>query len=142
MSKSAKNLDELFKMLNQEAKKAIAKKNSNTIKTAIETGKSRVETDVYSYKPKRYERTGKLKESWEVTESVEGIILENTRRDEDTGKYIPYTIETGEGYEYSGYGYDYEKPRPFVENTGKDLDDGRIKEAVKKDLINSGFNVK
>lgn len=137
---SFKNLKELEKYINEQAKKAL--QNGKHVKnTVIETGKKHVDEDVYSYEPKRYERTGLLRESWDVENTDDGIAVFNTRTDGE--KYIPEVIESGIGYDYSGYGYEYEKPRPFIANAREELrNSNALKEAMKKDLKNIGFDVK
>lgn len=134
-----KNLKELKKYINEQAKKAL--QNGKYVKnTVIETGKKHVDKDVYFYQPKQYERTGLLRESWDVENTDDGIAVFNTRTDGE--KYIPQVIESGIGYDYTGYGYAYEKPRPFIAETRRELKDSNIlKEAMKKDLKNAGFDV-
>lgn len=137
---SFKNLKELERYINEQAKKAL--QNGKHVKnTVIETGKKHVDKDVYSvYTPKIYERSGLLKESWDVKNTDDGITVFNTRT--DGKKYIPETIEYGINYDYSGYGYAYEQPRPFIAETHKELKDSNIlKEAMKKDLKDAGFDV-
>jgi len=137
---SFKNLKELEKYINEQAKKAL--QNGKHVKnTVIETGKKHVDKDVYSvYAPKIYERTGLLRESWDVENTDDGIAVFNTRTDGE--KYIPETIEYGINYDYSGYGYAYEKPRPFINNTREELrNSNAFKEAMKKDLKDAGFDV-
>ena len=135
-----KNLKELERYINEQAKKAL--QNGKYVKnTVIETGKKHVDKDVYSvYTPKIYERSGLLKESWDVENTDDGIAVFNTRTDGE--KYIPETIEYGINYDYSGYGYAYEQPRPFIAETRRELKDSNIlKEAMKKDLKDAGFDV-
>jgi hypothetical protein len=137
---SFKNLKELEKYINEQAKKAL--QNGKHVKnTVIETGKKHVDKDVYAvYEPKQYERTGLLRESWDVENTDDGIAVFNTRTDGD--KYIPETIEYGINYDYSGYGYAYEQPRPFINNTREELrNSNALKEAMKKDLKDAGFDV-
>ena len=135
-----KNLKELERYINEQAKKAL--QNGKYVKnTVIETGKKHVDKDVYSvYTPKIYERSGLLKESWDVENTDDGIAVFNTRTDGE--KYIPQVIESGIGYDYTGYGYAYEEPRPFIAETRRELKDSNIlKEAMKKDLKDAGFDV-
>lgn len=137
---AAKNLKELAKQIEYMTKKAIQRENSKVKKVAIETGKEHVQEDVYdAYDPKVYPRTGQLKESWVTENTQDGIVLYNTRRDGD--KYIPEVVETGIGYDYTGYGYAYESPRPFIKNTKKDLENSKVRDALKEDLKSLGINV-
>jgi len=135
------NLKQLEQYVNKMAKEAMLKGNS-VKETVIETGKRHVQTDVYDVypNPKIYERTGELKENWEVEETVDGIAVFNDRR--DSGKYIAEVIETGKGYDYTGYGYDYEKPRPFTENTRQELAKGnKLANSLKQDMKRNGLDV-
>jgi hypothetical protein len=136
-----RNINELKKYINEQAKKAL--QNGKHVKnTVIETGKKHVDKDVYEAypNPKQYDRTGLLRESWDVENTDDGIAVFNTRTDGD--KYIPEVIETGIGYDYTGYGYDYEKPRPFISNAREELRNSNVlKEAMKKDLKDAGFDV-
>ncbi|MGG1664534.1 hypothetical protein [Brevibacillus sp. NRS-1366] len=102
-----------------------------------------VQKDVYDvYKPKIYERTGELKKDIVIRELVDGVVIVPTRTDEETGRYIPEVIESGNGYSYN-YGYGYEQPRPFVENTRKELrDTGAHVEKLKQGLKARGLDVK
>lgn len=102
-----------------------------------------VQSDVYDvYEPKVYERTGDLKKDIEIREVADGVAIIPTRTDEETGRYIPDVIESGKGYMYN-YGYGYEKPRPFVENTRKELrDTGAHVEKLKLGLKARGLDVK
>jgi hypothetical protein len=137
---TAKNMNELAKMIEKMAIKAMQQPNSETSQTVVETAKQHTQTDVYDvYTPQQYERTGELKESWEVENTRDGIAISNTR--EDAGKYIPEVIETGEGYQYD---FEYNgKARPFIENTRNELrNSNNLTESLKRDLRNQGFNVK
>ena len=133
-----KNLKELEKYINEKAKKAL--QNGKHVKnTVIETGKKHVDKEVYSvYTPKIYERTGLLRESWDVENTDDGIAVYNTRTDGE--KYIPETIEYGINYDYSGYGYAYEQPRPFIANMRNELrNSDELIKAFKKDLNDIGI---
>ncbi len=136
-----RSFDDLFKYLNKEIKdvqkKEIAQK-------AVETMQSHVQKDVYDIypDPKVYERTGDLKKDIqiEITNDSNLILSNETYHN---GKYIPEIIESGKGYTYSGYGYAYEQPRPFVSETYKDfVKNGLLHDAMRKGLKNKGLNVK
>jgi hypothetical protein len=134
-------MKELAKQVEKLAAQVMQKKNSSTSNTVIEEGKRQVDKTVYSsYDPKVYERTGQLRESWEVENTSDGIGVFNTRRDEDTGKDIVDTIEYGRNYDYE---FEYSnKPRPFVENTRESLRNGnQLKDSLKKDLKSIGLDV-
>lgn len=142
MSKPFKSMKELEAYINKQAKLAMSKNNSNTANLVVETGKEKVQSEVYDvYDPKQYERTGQLKESWNVTETEGGIAVENVRHDEETGKNVAYTVEYGEGYDYD---FEYSnKPRRFTEAAREELRGSKkLKDALAKDLRDSGFDVR
>ena len=131
-----KNMKELEKFVNQQAKKAMNQGNA-VKKVVYETGEKHVHKDVYDvYDPKVYERSGKLATSWDSSPTTDGIEIFNTR--EDDGKYIPEVIETGNNYDYD---FEYKgKPRPFIENTRKELDGSKkLTDALEKDLNSIGI---
>lgn len=106
----------------------------------IQTGQAKIEELVYSYQPKQYRRTYELYNKWEKENIDQGIKIYNDRRDGD--KYIPKVIETGEGYDYTGFGYEYEQPRPFISETVKELQNSKKHvEALKASLKRNGIKV-
>ena len=129
-------------LTNIEKKRKIQNALENEVaNTVIEEGRNQVQKTVYDVypNPKKYDRTGLLKESWSIEPRTNGITIKNTRTDDKTNKYIPPVIETGIGYEYTGYGYSYEKPRPFIQNTKKQIkQDGTHIKALKKGLQQRG----
>jgi hypothetical protein len=135
------NLRGLEKYVNKMAKESMSK-GHHVKDEVIETGKRQVEETVYDvYSPRVYERTGQLKEQWETEETNDGITVYPSRRDEDTGKYVPEVIETGKGYEYE---FEYSnRPRPFVENTRQELerDKDRVADALKRDMKANGLDI-
>lgn len=135
------NLKDLEKYINKMAKESMSK-GHHVKDEVIETGKRHVDSDVYDvYTPKVYERTGQLKEQWETKETIDGIAIYPSRRDEDTGKYIPEVIESGIGYDFS---FEYSgKARPFVENTRYELEANkdRVADALKKDMKSMGLDI-
>jgi hypothetical protein len=136
-----KNLNELAKYIDKMTKQSLIEHVAPIVKERMQ---EHVDTDVYeAYKPKKYDRTGKLKKEIEIQEIEDGIAITPTRTDEDTGKYIPAIIESGKGYTYSGYGYAYEQPRPFVQNTKEEiLHEGIHKKELVKSLKNKGLNIR
>lgn len=134
------NITELEKYVNRMAQEAMSK--GNAVKnTVISEGKTQVQEIVYDvYSPKVYERTGKLKESWNWQDSPDGIEIINTRTDEDTGKYIADTVEYGRNYDYQ---FEYSnKPRPFVKETANKLrDSAELTNALKQDMKSIGLDV-
>ena len=133
-------LAEIEKKLQSKIEDAMKKEVADAV---IEEGKIQVDNTVYkAYDPKQYERTGRLMEEWESKGVENGVIVRNIREDDITGKYIPEVIESGEGYDYSGYGYAYEEPRPFIENTKERLakDKSHVK-ALGKGLERQGVKI-
>ncbi|KAA6452714.1 hypothetical protein [Bacillus swezeyi] len=126
-------------LVQKEALKAIQQSNSNTKQMLIKTGQDHVETDVYDvYDPLVYERTHELKNSFVTENEVNGLSLDNIRNDE--GRDVATIVETGEGYTYPDtYGYGYGKPRPVMTNTAETLKDGRLIEAVSRDVNKLGY---
>jgi hypothetical protein len=134
------SIAELKQYVDRMTKQAMSKGNS-VKNTVIDEGKKQVQKTVYDvYSPKEYERTGQLKENWNWQDTTDGIEIINTRTDEDTGKYIPDSIEYGRNYDYS---FEYaNKPRPFIENTRESLrNDDRLKNALKNDMKAQGLDV-
>lgn len=135
----AKNMKELARMIEKASTKAM--QQGNSVKdTVVEAAQDRTESEIYSYEPKQYQRTNKLKESWVAEDSLNGIVIENTYK--ENGKDILEVVETAIGYDYVGYGYEYEHPRHIVEPTKQDLKDGRLVKALEKDLNSIGIKTK
>lgn len=126
-------------MVEQAAIQSIHKSSSNVKQIMVKTGQEHIDEDVYgAYDPLLYERTGKLKDAFITTNESNGVSLDNIR--EDDGKDVATVIETGHGYTYpDSYGYGYGKPRPVMKNTAETLKDGRLTEAVKRDLKADGI---
>jgi hypothetical protein len=137
------SIKQLEAYINKLAKETL--QNDDTVKNAVvDVMQQHVQTDVYDAypNPKVYVRTGLLgsEESFQRENTGEGIAIYNTRQDGDV--YIPEVIETGEGYSFRGYGYDYEKPRPFIENSRQDLrKNGQHVDALKKALKSKGLSI-
>jgi len=137
----AKNMVQIQAMIERAAIKAMQQSNSNVKRVMVETGEQHVQQDVYdTYQPNQYERTGELKESFVTDNEANGVSLDNIRV--DGSRDVATVVETGENYQYQGYGYGYEKPRPFMANTKRDLEDGRLVNALAKDLNNMGIKTK
>lgn len=135
----ARNIKEIKVKIEQAAIQSIHKASSNVKQVMTKTGQDHVEEDVYgTYSPLLYERTGKLKDAFITTNESKGVSLDNIR--EDDGKDVATVIETGHGYTYpDSYGYGYGKPRPVMKNTAETLKDGRLTEALKRDLKADGI---
>lgn len=136
-----KNLNELAKYVNAQSKQSLKDEIAPLVKSKMQ---EHVESDVYqAYTPELYSRTGGLKRDIDIQETVNGVAIIPNRTDEDTGKYIPEVIETGKGYSFSGYGLGYERPRPFVENTVKELQSsGEHVKRLKQSLQTKGISAK
>ncbi|WDI23613.1 hypothetical protein PUW21_11380 [Bacillus subtilis] len=135
----AKTIKDIKAMVEQAAIQSIHKSSSNVKQIMVKTGQEHIDEDVYgAYDPLLYERTGKLKDAFITTNESNGVSLDNIR--EDDGKDVATVIETGHGYTYAdSYGYGYGKPRPVMKNTAETLKDGRLTEAVKRDLKADGI---
>jgi hypothetical protein len=140
------SIKDLENYVNKKVKESMVKGN-HVKDEVIDTGKRHVQEDVYDKytpdpnNPNSYKRTGQLKEQWESEETADGIAIYPSRRDEDTGKYIPEVIESGIGYDFS---FEYSgKARPFVENTRYELEANkdRVVDALKKDMKSMGLNI-
>ncbi|MCY7933837.1 hypothetical protein MOC47_08175 [Bacillus spizizenii] len=135
----AKNIKEIKLMIEKAAIQSIHKSSSNIKQVMTKTGQDHVEEDVYSaYNPLLYERTGNLKGAFITTNESNGVSLDNIREDDE--KDVATVIETGRGYTYpDSYRYGYGKPRPFMKYTAETLKDGRLTEALKRDLKADGI---
>lgn len=143
---TAKNMKELAALINKQIKQSL---KDDVGKKVVEVAKEHVQTDVYNvYSPKEYERTGKLKESFVVNETSDGIEIENTRKDgnRDIVEIIEHGHdESAQGYEYPVYypdGDNYIQERPFIENTRQQIKKENIHvNELKKSLNKNGFKV-
>jgi hypothetical protein len=147
MAKSFNSMKDLEKYINQQIKDSLEKDVSEKV---IDIAKRHVETDVYNvYKnPKEYERTGKLKESFESTSIENGIEIENTRR--DGNREIAEIIEHGhddskQGYEYPAYypqGENFIQARPFIQNTKDEIVRDKVHvDELKKSMKSKGIDI-
>lgn len=124
--------------------------------------KEHIETDVYDqYSPSLYirraENGGLLDDNNFLIEKIEdGVSITNIDTDDgysaeyyddwssDPNTWLAPIIEYGQGYNWSNSKI-YKKqpfPRPFVENTQTDLNNGKGKEYLKKALKKRGLNIK
>src|SRR5690625_246024 len=135
-----KKLSQLKNKINKIVEDALHSED-DVYDAVVRVGSKRVDEDVYSYKPKEYVRTHQLREKWGKDNVNQGISVHNTRK--EGKKNIAQVVETGEGYDYTGYGYDYEKPRPFIKNTKNEIADSKVHvKALKASLKRKGFRVK
>lgn len=132
------NLNELKKYVDSKVKKTLINEVAPHVKERLQ---DHVDSDVYIYEPKKYHRTGQLRDEIDIVETEVGVKVFPTRSEYD--RNIPEIIETGKGYMYSGYGYDYEHPRPFAQNTKEELKKKRTHVVkMKQGLQKQGLKVK
>jgi anaerobic ribonucleoside-triphosphate reductase len=136
------SLKDLEKFLNDKIRKSL---QSEVADVARETMSDHVMSDVYSkYQPTQYERTGDLYKDIRTT-MVNNNTLEirNEARDEESGRLIAPVVEYGVGYEWEESRiYNMQPfPRPFVENTAKELEKGKAKHALAEGLRKQGVDV-
>ncbi|SNZ09931.1 hypothetical protein SAMN05421503_1424 [Terribacillus aidingensis] len=137
----AKNMVQIQAMIEKAAINAMQQTNSNVKQVMVETGDQHVQQDVYNaYEPQRYQRTGELKKSFVTENEANGVSLDNVRV--DGYRDVATVVETGEKYQFQGFGYSYEQPRPFMANTRRNLEDGRLVSALAKDLNSMGIKTK
>ena len=106
-----------------------------------------VEKVYNAYEPTHYNRQfddGGLLDRDNIETTLIGnntLKVENIRRDEETGRLVTPIIESGKGY-YTQELDDRIGARMFVEETAKELEKGKAKEALKRGLLRQGLNVK
>jgi hypothetical protein len=144
-------LKKIAQKINADIEKVLEKEVASAV---IEVGKEKVEEVVYdayisgSTSPDKYIRTGKLKEEWD-SEIVNDGVLEVSPARQDGNRYIPEIIELGQEHSLQGYEFpylpreskgDFREPRPFVEETRKELvRTNKHKEALKDGLNKRGY---
>jgi hypothetical protein len=137
-----KSFAELEKYLNQQIKKSLSNEVADV---ARDTMSKHVMSDVYqAYEPTQYQRTGDLYKDISTTMKNDNTLeIENVARDEESGRLIAPVVESGEGYEWKKSRiYQMQPfPRPFVENTAKELESGLAKQALVDGLRKQGLDV-
>jgi hypothetical protein len=137
-----KSFADLEKYLNQQIKKSLSNEVADV---ARDTMSKHVMSDVYqAYEPTQYQRTGDLYKDISTTMKNDNTLeIENVARDEESGRLIAPVVESGEGYEWKKSRiYQMQPfPRPFVENTAKELESGLAKEALADGLRKQGLDV-
>jgi hypothetical protein len=133
-----------------ELEKYLTEKINNALRTEVadesrSVMQEHVMSDVYDkYTPTQYVRTGELYSNI-LTQMVDDntLSIEDTRRDEETGRLIAPIIESGVGYTWKDSRiYAMQPfPRPFVENTAKDLENGKAKQALAQGLKRQGLDI-
>ncbi|MEU2589650.1 hypothetical protein ACI2JA_19810 [Alkalihalobacillus sp. NPDC078783] len=136
--KNFNSIDEALAHIENLAISSIQRKDSKVAKTIIDTAKEHVISDVYSvYQPMQYVRTYKLLNDWSVHKTKKGISVRSDRKDE-FGRSIAEKIEYGRGYSFE---FEYSnRPRPFIENTKRELQNSpRLRQAFKEDMARAGL---
>jgi hypothetical protein len=138
------SLAELENYLNDKIRNAL---ETEVKKVAVQTMQSEVVTSVYDkYTPTQYERTGGLAQEQNIKSTLindNTLEIENVREDEETGRLVAPVVESGTGYTWKESQI-YKRqpfPRPFVENTAKDLEDGLARKALTDGLKRQGLDV-
>jgi hypothetical protein len=136
------NLKDLEKFLNEKIRKSLANEVADV---ARDTMSDHVKSDVYDvYEPSQYERTGDLYKDISTTMKNDNtLIVKNESRDEESGRLIAPVVEYGVGYEWEESRiYNMQPfPRPFVENTAKELEKGKAKNALAEGLRKQGVDI-
>ena len=140
-----KSVKELEKYLQEQIMDSL---KTDVAEKTIELEKEHVKIDVYdAYDPTQYVRRkedgGLLDDKNYLVEEIEnGIKISNITRDNgyatpsDPDRYVTPIVEYGVGYtwEHSKIYHKQPYPRPFIEETRKDLKKGKLKEFMKKAL--------
>jgi hypothetical protein len=136
------SLADLGKYINDKIRKSLANEVANVAREAMS---DHVVSDVYSkYEPTQYQRSGDLYKDIKTTMVNDNTLtIEDDARDEETGRLIAPVVEEGVGYEWkdSRIANMQPFPRPFVENTFKELEKGLAKNALKEGLRSQGLDV-
>lgn len=136
------DLSQLVNYLNEKVNNAL---RTEVADIAKETMQEHVMNDVYDkYTPSQYVRTGDLYKDI-LTKIVDEntLSIENLTTDEETGRLVAPVVESGVGYQWKDSKIYKMQPyeRPFVENTKKELSDGKAQSAFVEGLKRQGLNV-
>lgn len=147
----AKSLKEQLK--DMQAK--IEKTAKNILKDEVfdevkKIGRDSVQTHVYdAYPDPVYKRTNQLRDTaWEVHETKDGVIVRSNRTETSrkTGKIfqISHVVESGEGYTFPDTNVPpkYGKPRPFMEETVKEIERTDIVSKTLADELEDELGIK
>lgn len=158
MAHICKSLQELEKALQEKVDIALLTDVAETVRDVM---LAHIIEDVYDvYSPSTYVRRNNengLMDGNNINASIKGntLIVENNtlgrpyyrdgkelKRSQNADKEIAGVIETGQGYDVHDWEYDG-IPRPFIENTRKELFDYEWhKKALKQGLQKQGLEVK
>jgi hypothetical protein len=158
MPKTFKSLDDFAKYFNNKIAPKAMKEASEKPKEML---KDNVNTDVYSYQPKEYERTYELRESIIATEpqNVNGKTVVEIKHDEnkihpyspnqhmsviygtDFSPYLPEAINEGNIGHVFGQGV-WTEPRPYMDNTVRQMEqENTFENEAKKSLQKQGIQI-
>ena len=139
-----------FKGINKQLKPYVDKQIQEALykkrDVFVNVAKEKVQSEVYDeYQPTMYQRTGKLKESFETTPINNGIVIDNTRS--ENGRDIAEIIEKGhynsDGYNYVKKGASYLLPREFMKEAKQEIKDRKLHiTELQKGLKEKGINTK
>ncbi|GCD10448.1 hypothetical protein [Clostridium tagluense] len=142
----ANNLAEVIAKAKEVAQKILENEVAEAI---IKLEQDHIQKDVYNaYTPKIYPRTGDLKkkENFKIERTLNGISVKNVTVHNGVNgevKDIVDTVEYGRNYDFTGYAYSYEEPRPFVQNTKDELVASQLHvKVLREEMKKKGFNVR
>lgn len=138
------NLKEVLNKIKKEVQNSLETDVAEMVKDTII---KHVSEDVYQvYTPTMYKRKGfndglMDERNMDIFKYGEcGIEIQNNTMDD--GKNVAEVVETGIGYDFTGYGYSYEQPRKFMSNTRDEIErDDLHKKELKQSLKNKGYKV-
>ena len=139
------SLDKLFAHIQKQVTDAL---QTDVAEDTVELMKEHIQTDVYDkYEPTQYVRRmedgGLIDDDNYLIEDIDnGVKITNITRDNgyatpsDPDRLVTPIVESGVGYTWrKSKIYQMQPyPRPFVRNTAKDLEEGKLKESMKKAL--------
>lgn len=135
------NFDDLIKKVKDEAMKVLQKEVAEkVVEKAIEHAQHDV-YDVYTPVAHGYRRKYTLikKSNYKKLVTEDSIIIKSVSTHDE--KDITEVVETGKNYDYRFKYYDV--PRPFIENTKKEIEEKDLHiKAMKDGLKKKGFDVK
>lgn len=160
MGKQFKNLKSLFNHINKE----IANSMNTVGGVAKEIVKTQMDKDVYSYKPRKYQRTYELRDSidhdvYTMENKVITEIYHDTSKiisykdgyrhysadpnytPKDVSDWMPYLVNKGKSGKYFGEGF-WTIPRPYILNAKEQMKKNKIHiSTLKNDLKKKGLKV-
>jgi hypothetical protein len=136
------DLDSLQVYLNGKIRKALS---SDVADEARDTMSDHVMKDVYDkYTPSQYQRTGDLYKDIKTTMVNDNTLtVEDTAKDNNTGRLIAPIVESGTGYQWTNSRiYNMQPfPREFVKETYNELSNGKALVTFGNSLKKQGLDV-